>query len=146
MHDAAPPIPPRLRGTSGVKTQIERTTTGAGDVWTVRVPMPLPAHDPYTPTDAQRLRFERLASQWRNETRLSSSVSNDHSHIAYLGILSIGKPALRLILEELQANGGNWFLALRLIAETNPVPPEHAGKVKLMREDWLAWGRLRDYL
>jgi hypothetical protein len=66
--------------------------------------------------------------------------------MAHLAILAMGKPALPLILDELEQNGGHWFLALRLIAETDPVPPEHAGKVKLMREDWLAWGRQKDFL
>jgi hypothetical protein len=102
--------------------------------------------DLYAPTDAERQKFRRLADQWRKETLLSSSVTQDHTHPAYLGILAMGKPALRLILEELQASGGNWFLALRLIADYDPVPPEHAGVVKRMREDWIAWGRQQDYL
>jgi hypothetical protein len=58
----------------------------------------------------------------------------------------MGKPALPLILEDLQENGGHWFLALRLISDENPVPSEHAGRIKQMREDWIAWGRQHDYL
>jgi hypothetical protein len=73
-------------------------------------------------------------------------VSQDQSHPAHLAILAMGKPALPLILEELQKNGGQWFLALRLIADVDPVPSEHAGRVKLMREDWITWGRQHDYL
>ena len=91
-------------------------------------------------------RFRVLVDQWRKDTALSSSVTNDHAHPAYLKILVMGKPALPLILKELRENGGNWFLALRLIADHDPVPEAHAGMVKKMREDWIAWGRQRGYL
>jgi hypothetical protein len=98
------------------------------------------------PTDAQRVKFQRLVAQWQRDTLLSSSIAQDYTHEAFLEILTLGKPALPMILEELQENGGHWFLALRLLAEENPIPPEHAGQVKQMREDWLAWGRQKDLL
>ncbi|HEU4712681.1 MAG TPA: hypothetical protein VFS76_14005 [Pyrinomonadaceae bacterium] len=102
--------------------------------------------DPYAATEAERQKFSRLAREWRKDILLSSSVTQDHMHPSHLAILAMGKPALPLILEELQQNGGHWFLALRLISDTNPVPPEHAGRLKLMREDWIEWGRQHGYL
>lgn len=109
-------------------------------------PFLMPVRDLYAPTQAERQKFLRLAREWRKDTLLSSSVTQDHMHPAYLAILAMGKPALPLILEDLQENGGHWFLALRLISDENPVPPEHAGRIKQMREDWIAWGRQHDYL
>lgn len=91
-------------------------------------------------------KFHRLVDQWRKDTELFSSVTQDHAHPAYLKILVMGKSALPLILKELRDNGGNWFLALRLIADEDPVPQAHAGMVKKMREDWITWGRQRGYL
>jgi len=98
------------------------------------------------PTHNDELKFQRLASQWLKDTLLSSSVTRDHAHPAHLAILAMGKIALPLILKELQQNGGHWFLALRLISDENPVPAEHAGRIKEMREDWITWGRQHGYL
>jgi hypothetical protein len=99
-----------------------------------------------TPTSEEAQKFRRLADEWREATLFSSSITKDQSHLAHLSILAMGKSALPLILEELEANGGHWFLALRLISGDDPVPLEHAGRIKLMREDWLTWGRQKGYL
>lgn len=106
----------------------------------------MPQPNPYAPTQEERQKFVRLARDWHKATLLSSSMTDDQMHPAHLAILAMGKPALPLILEDLQENGGHWFLALRLISDENPVPPEHAGRIKRMREDWIAWGRQHGYL
>ena len=144
MESGTPATAP-VNQTPIVEERLYAPTTGTG-VWTVRRPLFVQSRDPYEATDAERRKFYRLASEWRKATLLSSSITKDQTHIAHLGILAMGKPALPLILEELQSNGGHWFLALRLISEDDPVLPEHAGRVKLMREDWLTWGRQKGYL
>ena len=101
---------------------------------------------PRPTSESIEAKFRRLADQWRKETSLSSSITQDHAHPAYLKILVMGKSALPLILKELRDRGGNWFLALRLIADHDPVPEAHSGIVKKMREDWIAWGRQHGYL
>jgi hypothetical protein len=142
MMESGTPATASINQTPIAEMRLQAPGTGTGN-WTVFRTLHMPV---YAPTNAERVKFQRLASQWRKDTLLSSSVGDDHAHMAHLAILAMGKPALPLILEELERNGGHWFLALRLIAEFDPVPPEHAGKVSKMREDWIRWGRQNDYL
>ena len=92
--------------------------------------------------------FRRLADQWRTETRFSSNITANLMHPAYQRIMAMGKQVLPLILKELDERGGHWFHALHYLVKENedPVPPEHYAKIKLMREDWLQWGRLNNWL
>jgi len=59
----------------------------------------------------------------------------------YQEIIGMGKPAVPLILEELQNEPDQWFWALEAITSENPVPPEAAGQVRLMAEAWINWGK-----
>jgi hypothetical protein len=52
----------------------------------------------------------------------------------------MGKPAIPFILQELIANGGNWFWALTAITGENPVDPNDLGQTKKMKEAWQQWG------
>ena len=58
----------------------------------------------------------------------------------------MGKPAIPLLLNELQRDLDHWFFALREIAGVNPVPLKDAGYVEKMRDAWLSWGRKNNYL
>jgi hypothetical protein len=60
---------------------------------------------------------------------------------SYQKIIGMGLAAVPLILEELQREPNQWFWALEAITDENPVPPEAAGKVRLMAEAWIQWGR-----
>lgn len=144
MVSVTPATAPPVNPTPVAEQRLVSRGSGTAD-WVV-FRQPISMQDGYTPTDAQRAKFDRLANRWRKDTELSSSVTQDFAHLAFLEILAMGKPALPLILEDLQLRGGHWFLALRLIAEDNPVPQAHAGRVKQMREDWIAWGRQNAYL
>lgn len=86
-------------------------------------------------------RFERLAAEWEAATRFTSSVAQMAVHPAYQQIIGLGPGAVPLILARLGERGGHWFWALRAITGENPVPAEHAGDVRAMTADWLAWGR-----
>jgi hypothetical protein len=61
----------------------------------------------------------------------------------YQQIIGMGLPAVPLILDELQRAPDQWFWALEAITAENPVPPEAAGKVRLMAQAWIEWGKQR---
>lgn len=83
--------------------------------------------------------FSSLVRVWRQETLLLSSPSEKAMHPAYQRIIALGAPALPLVIEELRAKGGQWFWALRYLANHDPVPQEHWGNVQLMKAAWLHW-------
>jgi hypothetical protein len=68
------------------------------------------------------------------------------SHPAYLEIISLGKPAIPLLLRELEREPNDWFQALRILTGANPVRPEQRGRMKEMATAWLAWGREQGFL
>lgn len=88
-----------------------------------------------------RTRFDLLSKTWREETALLSSSHAIASHPAYLEVIGLGMPVVPLILEEMSRTGGHWFEALKAITGEDPVPREHWGRIALMRQDWLDWGR-----
>jgi hypothetical protein len=45
-----------------------------------------------------------------------------------------------LILEELRREPDHWFWALESITDQNPVPPEAAGRIRLIADSWIRWG------
>jgi hypothetical protein len=93
-----------------------------------------------------RAKFDRLAEQWRWETKTMSSTTDRVLHPAYQDIIGMGESVLKYIFLDMQRNGGHWFWALRHITHDNPVPPQDAGKIQRMTEAWLRWGRERRYL
>jgi hypothetical protein len=57
-------------------------------------------------------------------------------------INTLGKDAIPLLLEELERGASHvCFIALGELTGVNPIPEEHRGRVQLMAEDWLKWGR-----
>ena len=90
--------------------------------------------------------FNALADQWRSEIRHLSSDSDIAGRFVYQQIIGMGKPALPLILRELQQHGGRWFWALRAITRENPVRLEDRGNVTRMAEAWLEWGQRNRYV
>ena len=64
----------------------------------------------------------------------------------YQRIIGMGLPAVPLILEELQRDPDQWFWALEAITEEDPVQPEVIGKVRLMAQAWIEWGRRQGIL
>ena len=91
-------------------------------------------------------RFATLSQKWREETKVLSSLSDIFEHPAYREILTMGQDALPLILRELEVSGGLWFQALQALAGQNPIAAEDAGRIRVMREKWIAWGRERGYI
>jgi HAMP domain-containing protein len=92
------------------------------------------------------VRFRELTNQWKSETKVLSSTTDKAMHPAYQTIIGMGRPALPLILNDLQNNSGHWYWALHAISGEDPVPPTDRGSIAKMKSSWLNWGRIKGYL
>ena len=86
-------------------------------------------------------RFQVLADQWKAGTAYLSSTPAMVAHPAYQAIIALGRPALPLILRDLEREPAHWFEALQAITGADPVPRSDWGNVPAMRAAWLRWGR-----
>lgn len=91
-------------------------------------------------------RFVELANRWHDETDYLSSPSSITNNDTYLKIISMGESVIPLILQDLQERGGDWYRALRILSDVDPVSPEVRGDVPKMKEAWLSWGRDKRYI
>jgi hypothetical protein len=79
---------------------------------------------------SQKERFDRLASEWKRDTFLSSKVKDKVLNIAYQKIIGMGPVAVPFILQDLAQNGPNhWFWALHAITEECPGVHEPPGNM-----------------
>jgi hypothetical protein len=69
-----------------------------------------------------RRRFDALARTWREETALSSSLTEMFANPAYRGIVELGAPAVPLLLRGLERHPNYWFAALQEITGADPGP------------------------
>lgn len=96
--------------------------------------------------EAIKDKFARLAEAWRDDTRYTSSASDRTiRNPYYLRIVGMGPAVVPLILQELLSRPDDWFGALALITEAQPVPPEEAGNLKAMTRAWVRWSRENGY-
>lgn len=86
-------------------------------------------------------RFHELADRWEDETVFLSSLAQMAAHPDYKAIVSLGMPAIPLILKRMQTQGGHWYHVLRAITKANPVHPDDYGNVAAIQQAWLRWGR-----
>jgi hypothetical protein len=93
-----------------------------------------------------RQRFQQLAAEWKAQSRHLSNTAQMAMLRPYQKIIGMGWEAVPLILEELQREPDQWFWALEAITDESPVPPESAGKVRLMAQAWIDWGKSRGLL
>jgi hypothetical protein len=93
-----------------------------------------------------RERFQQLAAQWKEQSLHLSNTAQMAMLRPYQQIIGMGQAAVPLILEELQREPDHWFWALEAITQENPVPQEAAGKVSLMAQAWVNWGKQQGYL
>ena len=96
-----------------------------------------------TARESARDRFERLAAEWRAKSRHLSNTAQMALLDAYQRIIGMGWEAVPFILEKLQREPDQWFWALEKITDENPVAAEDAGKVRLMAQAWVEWGKAR---
>ena len=97
-------------------------------------------------SEATKSRFERLAGEWKRQSRFMSNSVQMAYLKPYQRIIGMGMSAVPLILEAMASEPDRWFWALEAITEENPVPPELAGQVRESTEAWLQWGRERGLL
>ena len=86
-------------------------------------------------------RFHELADRWEHETWMLSNSTQMAAHPDYKAIVSLGMPAVPLILKRMQTQGGHWHHILRDITKANPVDPTERGNVAAMQRAWLRWGQ-----
>jgi hypothetical protein len=85
--------------------------------------------------------FEMYKGAWLAETMFSSNTDEIVSNRNYLEIIKVGKPFLKLILEDLETTHNHWFYALAEITQQNPVKKESAGNMIEMTNDWIDWAK-----
>jgi hypothetical protein len=91
-------------------------------------------------------RFRRLADQWIADTENISVIEDMIVHPAYQEIIGMGPAAITMLLDEIEREPNHWFVALYAVSGgQNPVPPEHAGNIDQMIEDWIEWAESRNY-
>jgi len=93
-----------------------------------------------------RDRFQRLAAEWKEQSRYLSNTAQMAMLRPYQRIIGMGLSVVPLILEELQHEPDQWFWALESITEENPVPTEAAGNVRQMAQAWIDWGKRNGFV
>jgi len=83
-------------------------------------------------------RFDILAARWLAETAFMSNLSLMVDHPAYQEIISMGKPAVPLMLKKLQERPDHWFYAL--VTVTGEDHAKGIYTVKEAAEAWVEWG------
>jgi hypothetical protein len=91
--------------------------------------------------------FQIQASEWKRDTLAMSSLSDMFTHPAYQRIMAMGKPALRLILEDLRKETEHWFYALEfIVGKEGKDVAQGAETVDDAKSAWLEWGYKNGYL
>lgn len=113
----------------------------------------IPSHlSKYEPDDLERI-FNRLVQSVLSETRSESSTQRIAIHPAYQQIIGLGKPAVPLLLREVEKRSGRWFWALKSITREDPVPAGDSpaerlcqrGRTQKMIDAWVNWGQQKGY-
>jgi transcriptional regulator with XRE-family HTH domain len=90
-------------------------------------------------------KFADLLHAWRKGIRFESSSTRIVEHPAFRRIVAMGKPAIPLILRELEKEPSFLSWALREITGERPVPESASGNIPRIARIWLAWGRAHGY-
>lgn len=84
-----------------------------------------------------------MATRWKAETGMLSSVSRKIRHPAYQKIIELGVQVIPLILREMRVRPAFWFAALEALTGVNPA--KNAETFEAATEAWLKWGRESGY-
>ena len=101
-----------------------------------------PVYKQLTPSD----KFSILVDNWKRESQFLSSTADMAALDAYQQIIQMGHDAISLLLRELEREPDYWFVALQTLAGANPVRAEEVGRLRLMTDAWLQWGREHHYI
>jgi hypothetical protein len=92
-----------------------------------------------------RALFEKLAKEWRDETKFTPTLKKMVMHRAYQRIMALGWIMVPYILEDLEKNGpDHWFWALHFITDEDPA--KGATTIDDAAAAWIKWGREDDRL
>ena len=105
----------------------------------------IPSYQSKNEPDDLELIFADLVQQVLAETRTESSTLRIAIHPAYQQIIGLGKPAIPLLLRQVEHRSGRWFWALKAITRQDPVSSSERGKTRQMIEAWLSWGKQQGY-
>jgi len=92
---------------------------------------------------AVEAKFARLAAEWKADNRVVSSGTRRILHPAYQRIIGLGPEVIPLLLMDLP---NDWFYALLVITDEDPVSPADQGNRRAMTDAWRQWGRTRGYI
>ncbi len=88
----------------------------------------------------------RLLASWREGTAVLSSTTAIESHPAYRELIALGSDALPYLFRYLeQTRNGHLSGVLTEITGAQPVPAGEGGKIRVVAERWLDWGREHGY-
>ena len=92
-------------------------------------------------------KFHEWASAWKRDTGHLSVEGEIATHEAYQSIISMGAPAIPLILEDLRQEPYHWFIALdELTGESPELPEGDWGSIDALSDAWVKWGRSKGYI
>ena len=84
--------------------------------------------------------FEKRAAKWLEATEFISSTTAATSHRTYIRIIALGEAVVPLLIEDLQRDPNtNWYTALVILTDENPVTPALAGNYPAMAAAWKTW-------
>ena len=87
--------------------------------------------------------FQRLVNEWAEQRGASSSLREIVLCEACQSIIGMGERAVPLILRQILSEGDDpdqWFWALQMITQADPVASEDRGNFVRMARAWLEWG------
>lgn len=91
--------------------------------------------------------FNKLASEWKDETGLFSTTYQKIVNDLYFDIVAMGPEVVPFILKDLQNNGpAHWHTALKALTKENPVPNEYMSNNKRIKEYWIEWGKNKNLI
>ena len=91
--------------------------------------------------------FQRCAAAWKRDTSHLSVEGEIATHEAYQSIISMGAPAIPLILEDLRQEPHHWFIALdELTGESPELTEEDYGSIDALSDAWVKWGKSKGYI
>ena len=91
-------------------------------------------------------RFYNSLVRWQDDVKHLSDTNEICTHPEYQAIIGMGREALPLIFAVLPHSSDYWFWALKAITRQDPVPATHVGRVRKMKEAWIAWGKAHGYV
>jgi len=94
------------------------------------------------------VKFQNLVEEWKNKRGVSSSLTEAAMQPSYQRIIGMGEQVVPMLLKQLSLEGNDpdqWFWALQMITDSDPVRPEDKGNFRKMSKAWIEWGEQQGY-